>query len=72
MSGLSSEDQRTCQSVFNMDKINAMGVSRSSTICIAYFIKHKHLSYQDAFDKVKAARRQIKPNAGFVKKLKAL
>ena len=29
------------------------GVSRSATICIAYLMKHEHLSLKDAFDRVK-------------------
>ena len=46
------------------------GMSRSATICIAYLISRQKLSYFDAFAEVKAARRFIKPNSGFVSFLK--
>ena len=42
------------------------GVSRSATICIAYLMKYEKMTMQQAFIKVKRARRFIKPNPGFV------
>ncbi|KAI6184247.1 Dual specificity phosphatase domain containing protein [Aphelenchoides bicaudatus] len=46
------------------------GVSRSSTLAIAYIMKFQNLRFQDAFDQVKAARPLIHPNDGFLKQLK--
>ena len=46
------------------------GVSRSVSLVIAYFIKHKGMSYQDAYGLIKARRRIIHPNDGFIEKLK--
>ena len=43
------------------------GMSRSATVCISYLMKHFDMTYQQAFEKVKQARRFIKPNDGFVK-----
>ncbi|XP_007885338.1 dual specificity phosphatase 28 [Callorhinchus milii] len=41
------------------------GRSRSASICIAYLLKHKHLSLQEAFETVKSARPVVEPNEGF-------
>jgi hypothetical protein len=38
---------------------------------MAYLIKHKNLSYEDAFSIVKKARKFINPNKGFKKFLSA-
>lgn len=46
------------------------GVSRSVSLVISYFIKHRGLSFQRAFDTVKARRRIIHPNDGFIHHLK--
>ncbi|KAG7197840.1 hypothetical protein KM043_001652 [Ampulex compressa] len=46
------------------------GVSRSATIVIAYIMKKHRKSFSDAFDAVKAKRRFIGPNAGFLAQLK--
>ncbi|CAH2246630.1 dual specificity phosphatase 28 [Pelobates cultripes] len=46
------------------------GRSRSATVCIAYLMKHKNLSLDDAFQVVKAARPVIEPNSGFWSQLK--
>lgn len=46
-----------------------MGVSRSATIVIAYLIKIKNLSVDEAFDFVKKKRISINPNPGFMKQL---
>ena len=46
------------------------GMSRSATICIAYLMKYKRMSYTQAFDLAKKARPYVNPNKGFVKFLK--
>jgi len=46
------------------------GVSRSVSLVIAYFIKHKRLSFAETYDLIKSRRRVIHPNDGFVKQLK--
>lgn len=46
------------------------GVSRSSSAVIAYVMKRHNLDYQPAFELVKAKRRFVQPNAGFVAQLK--
>jgi len=45
------------------------GVSRSSTMVIAYMMWKRGLSFNDAFRQVKAARAVANPNAGFIVKL---
>jgi protein-tyrosine phosphatase len=47
------------------------GVSRSSTLVIAYIMKYHCKSFEDAHTLVKAARSSIRPNDGFLKQLKA-
>eukprot|EP01102_Stenamoeba_stenopodia_P002096 TRINITY_DN11857_c0_g1_i1.p1 TRINITY_DN11857_c0_g1~~TRINITY_DN11857_c0_g1_i1.p1 ORF type:complete len:194 (+),score=39.36 TRINITY_DN11857_c0_g1_i1:159-740(+) len=47
------------------------GVSRSASIVIGYVMKTKQLPYEAAHDLVKQARSQIRPNEGFVKRLKS-
>ncbi|XP_060517754.1 dual specificity protein phosphatase MPK-4-like [Cylas formicarius] len=46
------------------------GVSRSATVVIAYIMKKYELTYTEAFEKVKAKRRIVFPNKGFVSQLK--
>ncbi|KAG5680202.1 hypothetical protein PVAND_009727 [Polypedilum vanderplanki] len=46
------------------------GVSRSSTIVIAYLMKKYSISYQHAFSKVKSKRVLCQPNFGFVQQCK--
>ena len=46
------------------------GVSRSSTIVIAYLMWKAHCSYYDSYFFVKSSRSFINPNDGFVKQLK--
>lgn len=48
------------------------GVSRSAAIVIAYLIIIMRLSYDDAYNKVKAVRSCIRPNDGFVKQLRSI
>ncbi|KAK3242311.1 hypothetical protein CYMTET_47992 [Cymbomonas tetramitiformis] len=47
----------------------AAGVSRSCTALVAYLMKHYEWSLEDALAKVKAKRRVIKPNPGFLSQL---
>ena len=46
------------------------GQSRSATLCIAYFMKYRGLSFEEAFQFVKARRPIIHPNIGFIRQLK--
>jgi atypical dual specificity phosphatase len=48
------------------------GISRSSSVVIAYLILYEDLSYADALKAVKAARSTAQPNPGFVTQLKDL
>lgn len=48
------------------------GVSRSSTICIAYLMLHERQPFQAAYDHIKQMRECIRPNDGFLKQLRAL
>lgn len=47
------------------------GISRSASIVLAYMIKHKSLPYSKAYRLVQNKRKQIYPNSGFKKQLKA-
>lgn len=47
----------------------AAGVSRSSSITLAYLIKHKNMDLKTAFITLKTARSIIAPNYGFLKQL---
>eukprot|EP01113_Clastostelium_recurvatum_P019745 TRINITY_DN2331_c0_g1_i6.p1 TRINITY_DN2331_c0_g1~~TRINITY_DN2331_c0_g1_i6.p1 ORF type:complete len:495 (+),score=123.65 TRINITY_DN2331_c0_g1_i6:46-1485(+) len=49
----------------------AMGISRSSSIAIAYLMKKNKWSYETAHKYVKQARSCIKPNPGFTNQLKS-
>lgn len=49
-----------------------MGISRSSSMIIAYLMSSYKLRYQEALKKVKAVRSIVKPNDGFVKQLTSL
>lgn len=46
------------------------GVSRSSTLVIAYLMKKYNLTYQKAFERVKSKRSLCHPNRGFIQQLK--
>jgi len=46
-----------------------MGMSRSVTIVIAYLMKHKIMSFKDAFTLVKGIRKIAQPNPSFIKQL---
>lgn len=48
------------------------GVSRSSTVCIAYLMKSGMMTFSEAYDCVKSKRECIRPNDGFLKQLKEL
>jgi protein-tyrosine phosphatase len=46
------------------------GISRSSTIILAYLIKHQNMSFEDALAHAQTKRTKINPNPGFRKQLK--
>jgi dual specificity protein phosphatase 1B len=48
------------------------GISRSSTLVIAYLIKYHKMKYDDAYQLVKVARPAILPNGGFQLTLRQL
>eukprot|EP01017_Pseudomicrothorax_dubius_P011821 TRINITY_DN14528_c0_g1_i2.p1 TRINITY_DN14528_c0_g1~~TRINITY_DN14528_c0_g1_i2.p1 ORF type:complete len:171 (-),score=35.14 TRINITY_DN14528_c0_g1_i2:16-471(-) len=50
----------------------AAGISRSSSIVIAFLIVSKNMSYDDAFQFVQERRSMIQPNEGFERQLKIL
>ena len=45
------------------------GISRSAAVVLGYLIAEERLSFKDAYDRVKALRRYINPNASFVMQL---
>ncbi|KAK7494804.1 hypothetical protein BaRGS_00013931 [Batillaria attramentaria] len=45
------------------------GVSRSASICLAYLMKHQHMSLEQAYRHVKRCRSVIHPNVGFWRQL---
>ena len=45
-------------------------MSRSASLCIAYFMRYHGMSLQDAYDYVKARRPIIHPNVGFWRQLR--
>uniref|UniRef100_A0A1L8E3D4 Putative dual specificity phosphatase n=1 Tax=Nyssomyia neivai TaxID=330878 RepID=A0A1L8E3D4_9DIPT len=45
------------------------GVSRSTSICLAYLVRFLRMTLRDAFLYVKATRPQIRPNVGFFRQL---
>ena len=46
------------------------GISRSSTIVIAYIMKSQKMSFDKVLDLMKAKRDKVKPNDGFIQQLK--
>lgn len=48
------------------------GVSRSAVIVIAYLMIKQGMSLEDALAKAKAARKQVRPNEGFMEQLQEL
>ena len=46
------------------------GISRSSTICLAYIIKYKKIGFDKALKMVREKRSKISPNLGFEKQLR--
>ncbi|CAD8057813.1 unnamed protein product [Paramecium sonneborni] len=45
------------------------GISRSASMVIAYLMKKYNLSFEKALWNVKAKRRQVQPNVGFIRQL---
>lgn len=48
------------------------GKSRSVTICCAYMMRRERLTMKDALDRIKAAKPDIRPNAGFLQQLQVI
>lgn len=48
------------------------GVSRSASVCIAYLMLHRKLTFAAAFSHVKSKRECIRPNDGFFKQLQQM
>lgn len=48
------------------------GISRSVSVTIAYLILCCGMSYNEAYEKVKGARKHSRPNDGFLNQLKSL
>ena len=46
-----------------------LGISRSTTILIAYMIKHYGYSVKKSLDLIKSKRKQVNPNNGFINQL---
>lgn len=49
-----------------------MGISRSSTIIIAFLIQSSNLSFESAFSLAKSAHSDTDPNSNFIRQLKKL
>ena len=49
-----------------------MGISRSSTIVVAWLMKEKNMSFEDSLQLVRSHRSTIRPNSGFVQQLLTL
>lgn len=47
-----------------------IGLSRSTTLCIAYLMSKENQKFDEAFNNVKEVRSFVKPNEGFIKQLK--
>jgi protein-tyrosine phosphatase len=47
----------------------AAGISRSTSIVLAYLMKHEKMALKEAFILVKTQRKGVSPNKGFVKQL---
>lgn len=47
------------------------GISRSTSIIIAYLMKHQKMNFNKAFELIKEKRGKIQPNSGFILQLKA-
>ncbi|XP_052412730.1 dual specificity protein phosphatase 18 [Carassius gibelio] len=45
------------------------GVSRSATLCLAYLMKHRHLTLAEAHALLKSLRPIVRPNSGFWRQL---
>ena len=47
------------------------GISRSTSIIMAYLMKHQKMNFNKAFELIKEKRGKIQPNSGFILQLKA-
>uniref|UniRef100_A0A6V7IVM1 Dual specificity protein phosphatase 19 n=1 Tax=Bracon brevicornis TaxID=1563983 RepID=A0A6V7IVM1_9HYME len=48
------------------------GVSRSATVVVAWIMSEERLSFEESLERVRSVRPCVRPNDGFVKKLKLL
>ncbi|KAM7355511.1 dual specificity protein phosphatase 18 [Cochliomyia hominivorax] len=46
------------------------GVSRSTTLCLAYLMKYGQMNLKDAFRHIKSIRSHIRPNSAFMQQLR--
>lgn len=46
-----------------------LGVSRSTSLCLAYYIKYRNMTLKQAFDHISAKRPCVRPNPGFWRQL---
>ena len=47
------------------------GISRSSTVALAYVIETERIPLEQAYDRLKASRPAVQPNPGFMEQLAA-
>jgi dual specificity phosphatase 12 len=48
------------------------GISRSASVCILYMMYKHGMNYDEAYEKLKASRMNVRPNRGFVTHLKEI
>jgi atypical dual specificity phosphatase len=46
-----------------------LGVSRSTSLCLAYYIKYRNMTLKQAFEHVSSKRPCVRPNPGFWRQL---
>jgi protein-tyrosine phosphatase len=68
--------EQACQFINDARRTNGVvlvhclcGISRSSTICCAYLMKHHSMTVEQALVQLRSHRRIIRPNNGFLRQL---
>ncbi|CAF1115794.1 unnamed protein product [Rotaria sp. Silwood1] len=68
--------EQACQFIEEARQLNgcvlihcACGVSRSTTLCCAYLIKHHSMSIEQAINEIRTHRPIVQPNTGFLRQL---
>lgn len=68
--------ERACQFIDEARQSNGVvlvhcvcGISRSTTLCCAYLMKHHELTVEQALVQLRSRRHIIQPNNGFLKQL---